>query len=187
MSRIGKAEIALPAGVSVQLSPGQVVIKGPKGQLSHSLPAGIEVDQHDGKLAVRRSGDERRERSLHGLTRTLLANAVHGVTHGFARELEITGIGYKAAVSGRSVTLNLGYSHPIEFALPEGITVEVEKGTALTVKGADKALVGEIAASLRRLRRPDAYKGKGVRYKGEVIKLKVGKSGATGAGTGAAK
>ena len=180
MSRIGKREIPIPAGVSVELSAAQVTVQGPKGRLTQKLPAGISVAQRDAKLAVQRSGDERRERELHGLIRSLLANAVRGVTEGFSRELEITGIGYKAAVSGRTITLHLGYSHPIEFALPEGIEVAVEKQTQLTVRGADRALVGEVASSLRRLRRPDPYKGKGVRYKGETIKLKVGKSGATG-------
>jgi large subunit ribosomal protein L6 len=180
MSRVGRSEIPIPKGVNVELAAARVTVKGPKGELTQRLPDGITVVQQDGKLAVQRSGNERRERELHGLIRSLLANAVKGVTEGFSRELEITGIGYKAAVSGRTVTLNLGFSHPIEFALPDGIEVAIEKQTQLTVRGADKALVGEVASALRRLRRPDAYKGKGVRYKGETIKLKVGKSGATG-------
>ncbi|HEX9638879.1 MAG TPA: 50S ribosomal protein L6 [Acidobacteriota bacterium] len=184
MSRVGKAEIAIPKGVTVELEGAAVRIKGPKGQLSQLVPDGITVRQQDGKLLVQRRGDERRERELHGLIRSLLANAVHGVTEGFVRELEITGIGYKAAVSGRNLTLNLGFSHPIEFPLPDGIEVAVEKQTQLTVRGADKALVGEVASSLRRLRKPDPYKGKGVRFKGETIKLKVGKSGATAGGAG---
>ncbi len=176
MSRIGKLPITVPAGVTVSVSGAVVTVKGPKGTLTQGLTEGVELKQEGTTLTVARRDDSRQVRSLHGLTRALVNNMVTGVTKGFERKLEIQGVGFKSEVRGKSVVLSLGYSHQIDFPFPPGITIEVEKGTMLTVKGSDRQLVGETAAKLRGLRSPDSYKGKGVRFEGEYIKLKAGKT-----------
>ncbi|MSQ02002.1 MAG: 50S ribosomal protein L6 [Myxococcales bacterium] len=176
MSRIGKQPIAVPSGVTVSLSGNQVKIKGPKGELAQAIATGVKVSQDGGSLSVVRVDDERQSRSNHGLTRALLANMVTGVTKGYERRLAITGVGFKGEVRGKALVLALGYSHPIEFPFPAGITIDVEKATTLIIKGADRQSVGETAAKLRELRAPDAYKGKGIRNEGEHVKLKAGKT-----------
>jgi len=180
MSRIGKKLIALPAGVTVQAEGSSLTVKGPKGVLRVPLPPGIELEKQDGHVHLKRQTDE--QAALHGLARSLLANAVHGVTAGFERHLDIIGIGYRAESKGKSVTFALGYSHPIDFALPDGIAVTVEKQTHLVISGADKQQVGQVAAKMRALRPPDPYKNKGVRYTGERLKKKVGKAAAAAGG-----
>ncbi len=177
MSRIGKKPIPVPKGVQVTLKDGAVDVKGPKGQLSQTLPPGVTVALEDGQI-VATVGEARDQRKFHGLGRTLVANAVHGVSEGFKRELDIVGVGYRAEVKGRDVHFALGYSHPVVFPLPQGIDVAIEKQTHLTVSGIDKQLVGQVAANMRSLRKPDPYKQKGVRYTGEVLKKKAGKTGA---------
>jgi large subunit ribosomal protein L6 len=179
MSRIGKLPIPVPSGVEVDLDDRAVAVKGPKGTLSHTVAAPITVDRNDdGEIAVVRPDDERLSRSLHGLTRTLIANMVTGVTQGYEKKLEIVGVGYRVLSKGPTqVELQLGYSHPITFDAPEGITFTVDGPTKLTVAGIDKQLVGEVAANIRKLRKPEPYKGKGVRYAGEVVRRKVGKAG----------
>ncbi len=176
MSRIGNKPIAVPSGVKVQIHDGAVEVQGPKGKMSVPLPRGIHFEQKDGVLAAKRESEE--QRALHGLARALVANAVTGVTTGFRKELDIVGVGYRAEVKGKNVVLALGYSHPIEFPIPEGIQVAIEKQTHITVTGADKNKVGQIAANLRRLRPPDPYKQKGIRISGERLKKKAGKAGA---------
>ncbi|HWP99158.1 MAG TPA: 50S ribosomal protein L6 [Vicinamibacterales bacterium] len=178
MSRIGKKPIPLPPGVSVAIEPDAVVVQGPKGRLRQPLPPGVVVEQQDGRLVARTTADDRALRKFHGLARSLLANAVRGVTEGFTRELDIVGVGYRAEVRGRQVHFALGYSHPVVFDIPEGITIAVDRATHITVSGIDRQLVGQVAADIRRLRRPDPYKQKGIRYTGEVLKKKVGKTGA---------
>ena len=176
MSRIGRKLIPLPAGVKVQLSPAAVEVQGPKGKLKIPLPAGIRFEQKDGVLqALRQSEDHR---ALHGLARALVANAVRGVTEGFKKDLEIVGVGYRAELKGKTVVFLLGYSHPVEFPVPEGIQITVEKQTKLVVSGADRAQVGQVAANIRGLRPPDPYKQKGIRLVGERLKKKAGKAGA---------
>jgi large subunit ribosomal protein L6 len=175
MSRIGKQPVAVPAGVKVQVDGAVVRAEGPKGRLSQPVPSGLTATLRDGHLVITRDGDDRRVRALHGLTRALVANMVAGVKDGWERKLEIVGIGYRAQLQGRALQLALGYSHPVIFPLPEGVTAEVERQTAITLRGADKAVLGQTAAKLRMLRRPDPYKGKGIRYSGEVIRRKVGK------------
>jgi large subunit ribosomal protein L6 len=177
MSRIGKKPIAVPAGVAVQVKDGLVSVKGQKGALQRPLLDGIAVAITDTELLVTRKGDDKRSRSYHGLMRTLVANMVEGVSKGFEKKLEIVGIGYRSEVKGESLALYLGYSHPIDFPLPKGISAEVEKQTLVTIKGIDKELVGQIAAKIRDLRKPDPYKGKGVKYAGEVLRRKAGKTG----------
>ena len=177
MSRIGKKPIAVPKGVDVKLKDGAVEVKGPKGQLTQTLPPGVTVALEDGQI-VASVGEARDQRKFHGLGRTLVANAVQGVSEGFKRELDIVGVGYRAEVKGRDVHFALGYSHPVVFPLPQGIDVAIEKQTHLTVTGIDKQLVGQVAANMRSLRKPDPYKQKGVRYTGEVLKKKAGKAGA---------
>lgn len=177
MSRIGNKPIPVPAGVKIQLG-NPLVIEGPKGKLSVPVPRGIAVHQEDGQLRVTRESDKLA--ALHGLTRALAANAVRGVSQGWTKELDIVGIGYRAEVKGRIATFYLGYSHPIEFLLPEGITLTVERQTHLVVSGHDRQLVGQVAANIRALRPPDPYKNKGVRYTGEMLRKKVGKAGAGG-------
>jgi large subunit ribosomal protein L6 len=185
VSRIGKQPIALPAGVSVKAAGGSVSIEKGKVALKHRLPEGITCKVEGQRVSFARSGDDRRLRALHGLTRALVANAVRGVHEGFARDLEIVGIGYKAQVAGRTLQLSLGYSHPVDYPIPDGIEIAVDKQTRLTVKGADRQLVGQVAAEIRGLRPPEPYKGKGVKYADEVIKKKAGKAGKTGAAAGA--
>ncbi len=175
MSRIGKKPIGIPQGVKVSIG-AELVVEGPKGRLTVPIPSGIRVEQRDGQLEVQREGEQ--YAALHGLTRALAANAVQGVSSGFVRELDIVGIGYRAEQKGRVLTLSLGYSHPIEFVLPRGVEARVEKATHIVLSGADRQLVGQVAANLRALRPPDPYKQKGIRYTGERLRKKVGKTGA---------
>jgi large subunit ribosomal protein L6 len=177
MSRIGKKPIELPQGVKFELKEGEITVTGPKGSLKRPLLEGLNVQAEGNVVNVQRSSEEKKIMGYHGLMRTLIANMVEGVHNGFERKLEIIGIGYRAELQGNSVVFYLGYSHPIVFALPQGISAQVEKQTSLTVKGIDKELLGEIAAKMRALRKPDAYKNKGVKYAGEVLRKKAGKSG----------
>jgi large subunit ribosomal protein L6 len=178
MSRIGRLPITVPAGVDVTIDGSDVTVKGPKGILSHTVPAPISVERaEDGTLQVTRPNDERQSRSLHGLTRTLVANMVAGVTEGYTKKLEIVGTGYRVAAKGTDLEFALGFSHPVVIPAPEGISFAVETPTRFSVSGIDKQKVGEVAANLRKLRKPDPYKGKGVRYEGEVIRRKAGKAG----------
>jgi len=177
MSRIGKQPIPVPAGVSVEIEPGFVRVNGPRGELSERVSRAITVERADGELRVTRPTDRGEHRALHGLTRTLIANMVTGVTDGYAKAMEIRGVGYRVAAKGSDLEFALGYSHPVPVQAPEGITFEVTSPTRFTVRGIDKQKVGEVAANIRKLRKPDPYKGKGVRYEGEQIKLKVGKTG----------
>ncbi|HEU4401590.1 MAG TPA: 50S ribosomal protein L6 [Candidatus Polarisedimenticolia bacterium] len=185
MSRIGRMPIAIPAGVSVKVAGQSVVVEKGKVSLSNPLPPGVTCSVASGTVTFARANDERRLRSLHGLTRALVANAVKGVHEGFTRELDIVGIGYKAQVQGRVLQLALGYSHPVEYPMPDGIEIKVDKQTRLTVTGANRQQVGQVAAEIRGLRPPEPYKGKGIKYVDEVIKKKAGKAGKTGAGAGA--
>ena len=178
MSRIGRKPIPIAKGVKISVGEGAVGVEGPKGTLRVPLPGGIAARVDDGRVLVERKENTQHERALHGLVRSLIANAVSGVTEGFTKELEIQGIGYKALLDGKAVVLSLGYSHPVRFSIPEGIQITVEKQVRLTVKGADKQAVGQVAAELRSLRPPDVYKGKGIRYVGEFVRKKVGKAGA---------
>lgn len=179
MSRIGKLPVAVPSGVEVTIDGQTVTVKGPKGQLSHTVAEPITVRKDDdGALAVERPDDERRSKALHGLSRTLVNNMVIGVTEGYEKKLEIVGVGYRVLSKGPAeIELNLGFSHPVPFAAPEGITFTVEGPTKLTVSGIDKQVVGEVAANIRKIRKPEPYKGKGVRYAGERILRKAGKAG----------
>ena len=177
MSRIGKMPIAIPAGVEVKIDGQVISVKGPKGTLTHSVPAPITVVMEDNNLIVARPDDERNSRSLHGLTRTLIANNIEGVTKGFTKGLEIVGTGYRVTAKGSAIEFALGYSHPILVEPPAGISFQVEGNTKITVVGIDKQAVGEVAANIRKLRKPEPYKGKGVRYAGEVVRRKAGKSG----------
>ncbi len=176
MSRIGHKPIPVPSGVKVALQEGKIDVQGPKGKLSVSVPRGITFEQKDGVLTARRAAEE--HRALHGLARALVANAVHGVTAGFKKELDIVGVGYRAELKGKTVSFTLGKSHPMNFPIPEGIHVVVEKQTHLIVSGPDKGQVGQVAADMRALRPPDPYKQKGVRITGERLKKKAGKAGA---------
>jgi large subunit ribosomal protein L6 len=178
MSRIGRLPITVPAGVDVTIDGADVTVKGPKGTLSHTVAAPITVEKaEDGTLKVSRPNDERMSRSLHGLTRTLVANMVAGVTEGYTKKLEIVGTGYRVIAKGSDLEFALGFSHPVIIPAPEGISFAVETPTRFSVSGIDKQQVGEVAAKLRKLRKPDPYKGKGVRYEGEVIRRKAGKAG----------
>jgi large subunit ribosomal protein L6 len=177
MSRIGRLPIEIPAGVDVTVDGSDVRVKGPKGELSLSVASPIEVRIEDGSVLVTRPDDERASRSLHGLTRTLIANNILGVTQGYSKGLEIVGTGYRVAAKGAGVEFALGYSHPITVEPPAGISFAVEGNNKLTVSGIDKQAVGEVAANIRKLRKPEPYKGKGVRYAGEVVRRKSGKSG----------
>lgn len=178
MSRIGKYPVPVPAGVDVTIDGAVVTVKGPKGTLSHTVAAPIAVARdEDGAIVVSRPDDERESRSLHGLTRTLIANLVTGVTQGYERKLEIVGTGYRAVAKGNGIELALGFSHPVVVEAPEGITLTVETPTKLTVSGIDKQQVGETAANIRKIRKPEPYKGKGVRYAGEQVRRKAGKAG----------
>jgi len=177
MSRIGRKPIPVPSGVKInKLADGRVEVQGPKGKLNVLVPQQIKLEQKDGVLTALRDSDE--NRALHGLARALLANAVHGVTQGFKKELDIVGVGYRAEVKGKAVAFALGKSHPVEFPIPEGIQIAVDKQTHLVVSGADKAQVGQVAANIRSLRPPDPYKQKGIRITGERLKKKAGKAGA---------
>jgi large subunit ribosomal protein L6 len=177
MSRVGKKPIVLPPGVKLELKDGVVAVKGPKGSLSRSLLEGIEMEITDETVNLKRTNDSKKIRSYHGLMRTLVANMVDGVSKGFEKKLEIVGIGYRSELHGNKLVFFLGYSHPIDFQLPQGIAAEVEKQTLVTIKGIDKELVGQISAKIRNLRKPDPYKGKGVKYATEVLRKKAGKTG----------
>ncbi len=185
MSRIGRMPIAIPSGVSVTVHGRSVVVEKGKASLVQALPPGIDAAVSGGIVTFKRDGDTRQLRALHGLMRALVANAVRGVHQGFTRELDIVGIGYKAQVQGRVLNLALGYSHPIDFPIPDGIEIKVDKQTHLVVSGADRQKVGQVAAEIRGLRPPEPYKGKGIRYADEVVKKKAGKAGKTGAAVGA--
>ena len=179
MSRVGKQPIPIPNGVKVEVAPDAVEIQGPKGKLRQPLPPGVKFELDDGKLLARLINETEQSMSkYHGLARSLVANAVQGVTEGFKKELDIVGIGYRAEVSGSTVTFALGYSHPVILEIPKGIEVSVDKQTHITVRGVDRQQVGQVAADIRALRKPDPYKLKGVRYTGEVLRKKVGKTGA---------
>jgi large subunit ribosomal protein L6 len=177
MSRIGKAPITVPSGVDVTVDGRKVTVKGPKGTLSHEVDEPITVSLDDGVLSVQRPDDERESRALHGLSRSLLNNLVQGVSQGYERKLEIHGVGYRVQLRGSDLEFALGFSHPVKITPPDGITFAVESPTRFSVQGIDKQLVGQVAANIRWLRRPDPYKGKGVRYAGEQIRRKVGKTG----------
>jgi len=181
MSRIGRQPVNIPQGVKVQIDGAAVRAEGPKGKLMQAVPAGLSAKLENNQLVISRSGDDRKTRALHGLARALVANMVTGVKDGFERKLEIVGIGYRAQIQGRVIQLALGYSHPVIFPLPEGVTAEIERQVSITLRGADKALLGQTAARLRALRKPDPYKGKGIKYANEVIRRKVGKKAGAGA------
>lgn len=177
MSRIGKEPVPIPSGVDVTLADGTVTVKGPKGELSEPVPDGITVDIRADEVVVTRASDEREHRSLHGLTRSLIANMVTGVTQGYTKNLEIVGVGYRAQARGSDgLVIQAGYSHPVEVTAPEGITFEVPSPTRITVSGADKQAVGQVAANIRAIRKPEPYKGKGIRYAGEQVRRKAGKA-----------
>jgi large subunit ribosomal protein L6 len=178
MSRIGKKPIAIPKGVTVKVDGNVVAVKGPKGELRQPLPPGISAAVEDGSLVTKKESDTRELSKFHGLARSLVNNAVTGVSAGWKKELDIVGVGYRAEMKGQQVVLALGYSHPIMFDVPKGIDIAIEKQTHITVTGVDRQLVGQVAANLRRLRKPDPYQQKGVRYTGEVLKKKAGKTGA---------
>jgi large subunit ribosomal protein L6 len=177
MSRIGKLPIAVPSGVEVTVSGQDVTVKGPKGTLHQTVPQPISVASENGTITVTRPDEEQENRALHGLSRALLANMVTGVSEGFAKKLEIVGVGYRVQARGSNLEFSLGYSHPIVIEPPEGIDFNVESPTRLTVSGIDKQRVGEVAANIRKLRKPEPYKGKGIRYEGEQVRRKVGKAG----------
>ena len=177
MSRVGKKPIPLPKGVKISVGD-QLQVEGPKGKLTVPIPQGISIEQADGTLHIKRESDQ--QAALHGLTRALAANAVQGVSTGFVRELDIVGIGYRADIKGRIAIFTLGYSHPIELMLPDGVDLKIDKQTHLILSSFDRQLLGQVAANIRSLRKPDPYKNKGVRYTGEVLRKKVGKTGASG-------
>ena len=175
MSRIGRQPIQLPSGVSVSISPGRVMVNGPLGELSQQVPQRMKVEQEDGSVVVSRPSERGDDRALHGLTRSLIANMVEGVTNGFQKRLEIQGVGYRAALRGTDLELSVGYSHPVLLKAPAGITFEVPTPTEVIVKGIDKQQVGQLAAEVRKVRPPEPYKGKGIRYRDEQVRRKVGK------------
>jgi len=177
MSRIGKQPVPIPAGVTVRVEGRDVNVKGPKGEVGSRLPAEISARVDDGRVLVERSGDESRDKAMHGLARSLVANMVEGVTAGFTKRLEIIGVGFRAEASGRTVRLNLGFSHPIEYPIPQGIEVKTPSPTVIEVSGADRQVVGQVAAELRALRPTEPYKGKGIKYEGEYVRRKAGKTG----------
>jgi large subunit ribosomal protein L6 len=175
MSRIGKRPIEVPAGVIVAIDPGRVTVSGPKGELRQDVPQRMQISQEDATIVVSRPTERGEDRALHGLTRTLIANMVEGVTNGFEKRLEIQGVGYRAALSGANLELQVGYSHPVRITPREGITFEVPAPTQIVVRGIDKQVVGQTAAEIRKVRPPEPYKGKGIRYEGEFVRRKVGK------------
>ncbi len=179
MSRIGRMPVTVPAGVKVKIKGSEVTVEGSKGKLTREFHPDINIKEESGKLIVSRPTDNRQHRALHGLSRSLLANMVDGVTKGFEKNLELSGVGYRAQKTGDKLTLQIGYSHPVEFDPPKGIDITVDGNTKIRVSGIDKELVGETAAEIRRIRIPDAYKGKGVKYAGEKLRLKPGKAGKT--------
>jgi large subunit ribosomal protein L6 len=178
MSRIGKAPVPLASGVELKVSDGNVLVKGPKGQLRQAIAPRTSIAVEGGTALVRRDGDDDEARAMHGLMRALVANMVRGVTQGFERSLDIVGVGYRAQVAGKTLTLNVGYSHPVAMAIPEGLEVRAENQTRLVVRGIDKQKVGQFAAEIREVRPPEPYKGKGIRYVDELVRRKVGKAGA---------
>lgn len=178
MSRIGKKPIDIPDGVDVKIEKGIITVKGPKGQLQREVHRDMTVEIQDKQILVKRPTDNKNHKSLHGLTRSLIANMVEGVTNGFEKRLEINGVGYRAAKQGKKLVLTVGYSHPVEIEEPEGIEIEVPANNKITVKGIDKELVGIVAANIRKVREPEPYKGKGIKYEDEQIRRKVGKTGA---------
>lgn len=180
MSRIGNVPIAIPAGVTVEKDGSRVVVNGPKGTLNMEIASEIKVTVEGNQILLKRKDDQKRNKALHGLTRSLIANMLLGVTEGWSKNLELVGVGFRAQSSGDKLTLNVGYSHPVEVTAPAGITFEVLDNTKIKVSGADKQLVGQAAANIKKVRVPDVYKGKGIRYEGEYIRKKVGKSGKTG-------
>jgi large subunit ribosomal protein L6 len=175
MSRIGRSPIELPAGVSVSISPGRVMVNGPLGELSQNVPQRMQIQQTEGTITVARPTERGEDRALHGLTRTLVANMVEGVTKGFEKRLEIQGVGYRASLRGTALELNVGFSHPVVKEAPAGITYEVPSQNEIVIKGIDKQQVGQTAAEVRKVRPPEPYKGKGIRYQGEYVRRKVGK------------
>jgi large subunit ribosomal protein L6 len=181
MSRVGRKVIVVPAGVKVSVSEKALEVQGPKGRLTTPVPPGIKFALQGQELSCQRAGDERQVRAFHGMARALAQNAIKGVTQGFSKDLDIVGVGYRAQVEGNKVVLALGFSHPVEYPIPEGIKIAVDKQTRVTISGIDRQKVGQVAAEIRQLRRPDPYKQKGIRYVGEVLKKKAGKAGATGA------
>jgi large subunit ribosomal protein L6 len=181
MSRIGKAPVAIPSGVTVSVDKAKLTVKGPKGSLSLNVPAACAVAQEGNTVVVKRANDEKSVRAAHGTTRAHIANMMRGVTDGFSKDLEIVGVGYKAEVRGKELVLTIGYSHPVNYAMPEGITIEAPEPTKIKVLGIDRQRVGQVAAEIRAVRGPEPYKGKGIKYVGEHIERKAGKSAATGA------
>lgn len=177
MSRIGNKPVPLPKGVSFEIVDGDMRVKGPKGSISRKVVGGVTFNHEDAQVVINRDGDSPQLRANHGLMRSLLSSMVEGVTKGFERRLEIVGVGYKAEVKGKTLVLSLGYSHPVEYPFPDGISIEVEKNNKMVVSGIDKEKVGQAAAEIRSFRPPDSYKGKGVRYEGEHVRIKAGKSG----------
>ncbi len=177
MSRIGRSPVTIPAGVEVKVDQNFVRVKGPKGELSSQMHGDMIIEVEDGSLLVKRPSDQKHHRALHGLTRALINNMVVGVTEGFTKKLEMVGVGYRAALAGNKLTLSVGYSHPVEFIVPQGLTVEVPVQTKISVSGIDKQLVGSFTANIRKVREPEPYLGKGIKYEGELIRRKVGKSG----------
>ena len=175
MSRIGRQPIELPTGVNVSLSPGRVMVNGPLGELTQEVPARMQIEHAEGTIKVARPTERGEDRALHGLTRTLIANMVEGVTKGFEKRLQLQGVGYRAALQGADLRLDVGYSHPVVMKAPQGISFEVPTNTEIIVKGVDKQQVGETAAKIRKVRPPEPYKGKGIRYEGEYVRRKVGK------------
>jgi large subunit ribosomal protein L6 len=181
MSRVGRKIIVVPSGVKVSVKEAEIEVQGPKGALKTPVPPGIKFTLTGAELSCQRANDERQQRAFHGLARALAQNAIKGVTEGFSKNLDIVGVGYRAAVEGNKVVFALGKSHPVEFKIPEGIKIAIDKQTRVTVSGIDRQQVGQVAAEIRSLRKPDPYKQKGIRYVGEVLKKKAGKAGATGA------
>ncbi len=179
MSRIGKKPVNIPKEVKIEVKDGSIVVEGPKGKLSKLLSSRIDIEIKEGQLLVKRSSDTKQDKSLHGLYRALISNMIKGVTEGYGKDLEIIGVGYKAQVQGQNLNMQLGFSHPVIFPIPEGIKIETPKATQIAVRGIDKELVGKVAAEIRALRPPEPYQGKGIRYLGEYIKKKVGKAQAT--------
>ena len=176
MSRVGKKPISIPPQVKVEINGAQIHVEGPKGKLSHQIPAGLSLERGEGQLTVKRADDEKQSKSLHGLTRTLVDNMVIGVTQGYVKELEIQGVGYRAQASPGKLEMFVGFTHPVHYPIPTGISIETPKPTQIVVKGSDKALVGQVAARIRSFAPPEPYKGKGVRYVGEVVRRKAGKA-----------
>ena len=176
MSRVGKQPVQIPAQVKVAIESNTISVEGPKGKLAHELPAGITVERKDSELQFKRLTEEKRVKGFHGLTRTLVDNMVKGVTNGFMKELEIVGTGFKAQVAGSKLELFVGFTHPVAYVIPKGITIEVPKPTQVIVKGIDKSLVGQVAARIRSFYKPEPYKGKGIKYVGEIVRRKAGKA-----------